>query len=368
MHIAIIGCGQLARMMALDGWRMGLSFSFLANPGESRVCVDGLGSIVELEQGLDGEALFNALGQPEVVTVEREHVDTVLLASLADFCRVCPNPKAIEVSQHRGREKSFVNSLGIETAPFELANSLESLKAAVAKVGLPVIIKTCGEGYDGKGQWKIDSAAEFEANLAEIDISKELIVEKVIRFEKEVSVISVRSVNGETAVYPITENEHHEGILVKSIAPAELTCDVLSAEAKRAATLILEALDYVGVLSIEFFVVGDKLLVNELAPRVHNSGHWTQAGDVCSQFENHLRGICDMVLGATEPSMNVAMVNLLGFDVKTDLLTASNMQLHSYNKTAQPKRKVGHLNLWGQDREKLCAQVEQVSKALYSDH
>ena len=368
MHIAIIGCGQLARMMALEGWRMGFSFSFLAEPGEGVNCVKGLGDIVEREDSMVAEQLYKALGEPDFVTVEREHVDTKLLNSLTPFCQVNPNTKSIEVCQHRGREKNFLNNLGIGTAPFCLANSAESLKAAVEKIGLPVIVKTCGEGYDGKGQWKIDDTDEFNQLLAELNDYNDWIVEKVINFEKEVSIIAARSSNGECSFYPITENDHKDGILVSSIAPAELSSDALSTEATEAATKILEELDYIGVLSIEFFVVGDKLLVNEMAPRVHNSGHWTQAGGICSQFENHVRSISGMSLGSTTPTSNTGMVNLLGKIVDKHEAIKSNMQLHDYNKAAQPKRKMGHINLWGPDRQQLTNQINDLKQSIYGDN
>ena len=367
MHIAIIGCGQLARMMALEGLRMGFSFSFLAEPGEGRNCVNGLGSIVENKENLTAEELFKALGEPDVVTVEREHVDTPLLESLTPFSKVSPNTKSIEACQHRGREKNFLNSLGIGTAPFCLADSAESLKTAVQEVGLPVIVKTCGEGYDGKGQWKIDDEKEFKNLLAELNDYNDWIVEKVINFEKEVSIIAARSSNGECSFYPITENDHQGGILVSSIAPAELSSDALSQEATQAAAKILEELDYIGVLSIEFFVVGDKLLVNEMAPRVHNSGHWTQAGGICSQFENHLRCITGMTPGSTTPISNTGMVNLLGKIVDKHEAIESNMQLHDYNKAAQPKRKMGHINIWNTDRQALINKINTLKDTLYGD-
>ncbi|OQX34304.1 MAG: 5-(carboxyamino)imidazole ribonucleotide synthase [Oceanospirillales bacterium LUC14_002_19_P2] len=367
MHIAMIGCGQLARMMAFEGWHLGLTFSFLADPGENRSCVEGLGNIVELTPELTGRKLFEALGEPAVVTVEREHVDVKMLKDLASFCEVNPNPDAIEICQHRGREKNFVNALGVPTAPYRLINSAASLKAAIEAMGLPVIVKSCEEGYDGRGQWKIDNTQELDALLLENTMEGDFIVEGFVAFEKEASIVAMRSSKGECAFYPLAENEHRNGILISSIAPAELPSPSLSAEARKIAQTIIEEMEYVGVLSIEFFVMNDKLLVNELAPRVHNSGHWTQAAGICSQFENHLRSIAGIMLGATEPTTHVGMVNVLGQKLNTNWLVDSNVQLNDYNKTPRPNRKVGHLNVWNTDRQKLIDQISELKCAIYGD-
>ncbi len=365
MHIAIIGCGQLARMMALEGWKMGFRFSFLAEIGEGRTCVEGLGPIVERTESLTGEALYTALGSPDVVTVERESVDVSMLEQLAAFCSINPNPKAIRISQHRGLEKGFVNELGVPTAPYRLASTNQALLEAAEHLGLPVIVKTCGEGYDGKGQWKIESLEQLEALRLGDAENSDYIVEKRIAFEKEISIVVARASTGECAFYPITENAHKNGILISSVAPAEAPSHALAVEAKQIATKMLEAMDYVGVLAIEFFVVDGALMVNEFAPRVHNSGHWTQAGGVCSQFENHVRAISGMPLGCTEPLMPVAMVNVLGREVTQDLIDAGNMQLHAYDKSPKAGRKMGHINLWHQDAKALQTQVENLVSKLH---
>lgn len=355
MRIAIIGCGQLARMLALEGWRMGLRFSFLAEPNENTDCVNGLGQIIRLNDRLCGEALFNALGKPDVVTVEREHVDTNLLKLLMSFCKLYPSVNGIEISQHRGREKDFLNQLGVSTAPYELAHSEGMLRAAVNHLGFPVLIKTCDEGYDGKGQWKIESSLQLSTFVVEVGFEKQLVVEKLIEFEKEVSMISARSPSGDCVFYPVTENIHRDGILLSSIAPAELSFPALSQQAIETAQCVLSALDYVGVLAIEFFVLRDRLLVNELAPRVHNSGHWTQVGGLCSQFENHLRSITGVTLGTTTTEASVGMINILGQKVDESLALVDNMQVHDYNKACYPNRKMGHVNILSTDRLQLLA-------------
>ncbi|WP_286238843.1 5-(carboxyamino)imidazole ribonucleotide synthase [Neptuniibacter halophilus] len=368
MHIAIIGCGQLARMMALDGWRMGYTFTFAAFPGESVQPVEGLGEIVEVPDSLRGEALFKALGEPAVVTVEREDVDTDMLRDVQQFCNVYPSPEAIEKCKHRGVEKSFLRDIGVPTAPFALADCADSVAKGVAEVGLPVIIKSCQQGYDGRGQWRLKTQEDLDTWLEENQVSMEYIVEGVISFEREISTVSVRAADGRCAFYPAAENHHENGILLTSIAPAAFADDALKAEAQQITQKILDALDYTGVLSVEFFVTQDqRLLVNEMAPRVHNSGHWTQAAGVCSQFANHLLGITDQPLGETNPVCHTAMVNLLGKEVDKDLPCRGNVQVHLYNKSIRPGRKVGHINLWDIDRGRLEQQMLSLKESIYQD-
>lgn len=374
MHIAIIGCGQLARMLAHAGWRLGSNFSFYAEEGENTSCVEGLGNIVHAADVVDvsgarpdAKKLFEALGQPDVVTVERESVDTELLTELRKCCAVHPCPEGVHIAQNRGREKSFANELGIKTAPFELINNDTELRSAIEKIGFPSLLKSCEDGYDGRGQWKLSGAEDVEAFLSSEGVKTELILEGFVSFEKEVSLISARSSNGECAFYPLTENVHRNGILLRSIAPAELADESLQATAERYAEHMLTKLDYVGVLSIEFFVVGNELVVNELAPRVHNSGHWTQAAGIASQFENHVRGISGQSLGSTKPLTVAGMVNLLGLRADTLDVSQGNVQLHDYNKSLRPNRKVGHVNAWSIDREQLDAQLDEYVQLLYPE-
>ncbi|NVJ51552.1 MAG: 5-(carboxyamino)imidazole ribonucleotide synthase [Gammaproteobacteria bacterium] len=367
MHVAVVGCGQLARMMALAGWRLGVTFSFLAEPNEGTACVEHLGKVVVRDEQKTIAELYAALGHPEVMTVEREHVDVAMLKAFAEHCAVHPNPNAVSVSQHRGREKTCMRDLGIGTAPFTVASNAADLKQAVTTMGLPVLIKSCEEGYDGKGQWMIREAAQLDSFFAENNVSQDMIVEGLVNFSEEVSIIAVRSTNDECAFYPITENEHRNGILLTSIAPAKAISPALTERAEDIAQKILRKLDYVGVLSVELFIENGELLVNEIAPRVHNSGHWTQAAGISSQFENHIRAICGMPLGNTQPKTAVGMVNLLGVKVSDQLLDRGNLEIHHYNKAIRPGRKVGHINLWNIDREQLAADVTQLRDEIYSD-
>jgi 5-(carboxyamino)imidazole ribonucleotide synthase len=368
MHVAIVGCGQLARMMALAGWPMGHRFTFLADQGEGIDCVKGLGEIVyytpEIE--LEGLALFQALGNPDVVTVEREHVNVALLNTLKPYCSVYPDPDAIKYCQHRGREKTFLNSLGIQTAPFHLANNADELNAGVKALGFPVFVKTCEEGYDGYGQWVLKNDEDLNDLVAKADNLPEVVIEGRVDFDREVSLIAARDAAGECVFYPLTENLHRNGILWSSLAPADAPAE-LHTKAKDIADKVLNALEYVGVIAIEMFQAGDELLVNELAPRVHNSGHWTQGAGICSQFENHLRAICGLGLGHTINSQHAGMVNLLGIEAPKEIISESNVQHHVYNKSLRPGRKVGHLNLVSDDRHTLEVKLKRIREALYKD-
>ncbi len=372
MHVAIIGSGQLARMLALAGWRLGQRFTFFAEENENTSCVEGLGNLVQAPISVkddtlsSAEALYRALGKPDVITVERESVDVDLLKSLQPFCLVGPNPNCVHIAQNRGREKSFANELGISTAPFALVSSEADLERAIGDIGYPCILKSCEDGYDGRGQWKFSQPEDLAEFIETEGVKTELILEGFVKFERELSIISVRSTSGECAFYPLTENVHSEGILVRSLAPAELDSQDLQQKAEKYAELMLNKLDYVGVFSIEFFSVGDELVVNEVAPRVHNSGHWTQAAGIASQFENHVRAITGLPLGETQPNTVTGMINLLGVSADKNEIHKGNVQLHEYNKELRPKRKVGHINVWSIDRRQVVKQLEQLEESLYS--
>lgn len=372
MKVGIVGCGQLARMLALAGWPMGLSFSFLGEAEEDDACVQGLGKVVR-RSGEGAESLYREMGCPEVITVEKEHVDVSLLRELQAFCPVYPDPEVIAVCQHRGREKAFLNNAGVTTAPYRLANSGAEVERAVKALGLPVFVKSCEEGYDGQNQWRITDANELEVFLAEHEALPECVVEGRVQFAREVSVIVVRGVDGETAVYPPTENDHRNGVLLTSIAPVRDLSETTLAQADDIVAKVLDSWDsssdsfpgYVGVLAIECFATEQGLLVNELAPRVHNSGHWTQQGAATSQFENHLRAICGLSLGATESRGYNGMINLLGRFAPMSAVVQANTQLHLYNKSIKPRRKLGHVNLQSDSDEALRQQMRDMLESIY---
>lgn len=367
MRIAIAGCGQLARMLALAGWEMGHEFVFIADPDENTDCINGLGDVVYRDMALQGEQLYEALGQPDVVTVEKEHVSVPMLVSLADCCLVAPAPEAIRVCQHRGREKTLLQSLGIATAPFRVVDSPETLTDAVASLGYPAFVKSCEQGYDGQNQWLIKDEAALQGLAEKMDSLPDLVVEGRVNFDRELSLIAVRSRSGDIATYPLAENRHREGILLTSEVPAPNVSEATAAQAEAIAHTLLTHWSYVGVLSIELFDEGGVLRVNELAPRVHNSGHWSQDAGVTSQFANHLRALTDVVPGATHPPHYAGMLNLLGRSPSPELLQADDISLHWYTKSVRSRRKVGHLNLQSRDRSQLQKRLSELEAALYPE-
>ena len=368
MHIGIIGCGQLARMLALAGWDMGLSFSFLASENESSRCVRGLGRVTRRSEDHSPKQVYIALGEPDVITVEREHVDVDLLRGLADHCAVYPDPDAVEACGHRMLEKQLLTSRSLPTAPYRIAHTTLQVADAANLLGLPVVVKASTAGYDGKQQWHIHNDGQLRAFCFE-NQGGDWLVEKKIDFESEVSVIAARSANGDVAVYPPTENRHHNGILLTSIAPAQnLPGDILG-DCYDYMRCLLDAMNYVGVLAMECFVTDEGLLVNELAPRVHNSGHWTLRSEATSQFENHLRAILGMNLGSTRVSRFDGIINILGqYDREHALRALSrDSTLIDYNKSFAPLRKLGHINVSRNSREDVLEELGRLHHCLYVD-
>lgn len=364
MQVGIYGTGQLARMMAHEGHKLGATFSFIAEPNDDVSAVEGLGERVIYNGTESAEDIYNALGKPEVITVEKEAVDVPLLRNLQNFCRVAPNPDVIEITQHRMREKNFLNKIGLPTAGYAEANSKADIEKAIEQLGLPVAIKSIEQGYDGKNQWHIkseDMLKSFVDNYNDIP----LIIEQWIPFQAEVSLIAARALNGDMAFYSLTYNEHRGGILFSSIVPAKGLEARFEDRAKQYLSKILTETDYVGVLSMECFVEGDNLLINELAPRVHNSGHWTQSGTECNQFENHIRAVMGLELGSTELNQSTAMLNLLGKQVSQSDIAIEGAQLHWYDKQCKPKRKVGHINFQNANFSVLEQNLADLEKQIY---
>jgi 5-(carboxyamino)imidazole ribonucleotide synthase len=367
MRIAIAGCGQLARMLALAGWEMGHEFVFIADPGENTDCISGLGDVVYRDDNLLGARLYNELGRPDVVTVEKEHVSVPMLESLADACLVAPSPQAVRVCQHRGREKTLLQSLGIATAPFRVVNDRKTLLDAMESLGYPAFVKSCEQGYDGQNQWLIKDRESLAVLAGNVDKLPDLIVEGRVNFDRELSLIAVRSSGGDIATYPLSENRHREGILLTSEVPAPNVGEATAVQADAIAHTLLNHWSYVGVLSIELFDEGGVLRVNELAPRVHNSGHWSQDAGVTSQFSNHLRALTGVVPGATHPTHYAGMLNLLGRSPSPDLLQANDISLHWYTKSIRQRRKVGHLNLQATERSVLQKRLSALEAELYPE-
>lgn len=361
MHIAIVGCGQLSRMLALAGIPLGFTFSFIAeHEGEDTSCVQHLGRVVHRHPKLTAEGLYEELGRPKVLTVEKEQIDPALLVELGQYCAVHPNPKAFATLHDRLSEKELLEQLQIMSAPH--AYGVSAAEAA-QRLGLPIVVKSCRDGYDGKHQ----RILRDERDIMDFDrggFDQHCIFEQWIPFEKEVSLISVRGLSGQVCHYPITENIHDRGMLAQSIAPGRDISAAMSATAQDYITQVMEALDYVGVIAMECFVLGEQILVNEIAPRVHNSGHWTQAGCASSQFENHIRAITGLPLGNTISRGVSGMVNLIGTSAPPQRAFSLNSTLHWYNKSIRPGRKLGHVNFFGNSHDELIRDMNQFRQEL----
>jgi len=367
MRIAVVGTGQLARMLALEGWAMGFQFSFLATHDESSVCVDGLGSVVRYQTGTSAAEVYLQLGSPDVITVEKEDVDIDLLKALQQFCPVYPDPSIIHVCQHRGRERDFLNKIGVPCAVYQKVSTVDELSAAIDLIGLPAILKSCVAGYDGLNQWHFETRVDVIKFINTTDLTFQCILERKVSFTREFSIILVRDINGNHLRYPLTQNRHSKGVLLTSIAPVPDFDTRLHSQVDDIIKRFSLAWNYVGILAIECFETDSGVLVNELAPRVHNSGHWTQLGANTSQFQNHLRAITGMALGATDVRGHAGMINLLGCTASSAVLCQSNSQVHLYNKNPRPGRKLGHVNLVHYDDRQLTEQMNQILGDVYGD-
>jgi 5-(carboxyamino)imidazole ribonucleotide synthase len=357
MKIGVLGGGQLGRMLALAGYPLGLRFCFLDPSPQAPA-----GHLAELviAQYDDPKALQRFAVQVDLVTYEFENVPVASARQLAQHRPVYPPPQALEASQDRLTEKRFFRSLGIPTAAFAPVASLAELEQAVAQIGLPAVLKTRRFGYDGKGQMILRAPSDLRPAWEALG-SLPLILEEFIAFERELSLVAVRGRDGTVAFYPLVENHHRDGILRLSLAPAPRLTSDLQAAAESYAKKILEALSYVGVLALELFERRGELLANEMAPRVHNSGHWTIEGAATSQFENHLRAICGLPLGETSLRGYCAMLNLIGEIPKIDeVLKVPGAHLHLYGKAPRPGRKLGHITLCEPTQEALAAKLSRI--------
>ncbi|MFC4623702.1 5-(carboxyamino)imidazole ribonucleotide synthase [Daeguia caeni] len=343
--IGIIGGGQLGRMLAMAAARLGFRTVILEPQADCPAAQTANRQIVAAYD--DPAGLAELARVSDVITYEFENVPVSAADRLAETRPVLPPPAALEISQDRFNEKKFLNDSGIATAPWRVVDDLETLIAALGALGGRGVLKTRRLGYDGKGQVRLNSLDEDQARAALETIGHApAILEGFIAFEREVSVIAARDSNGNVAFFDIAENVHKDGILSTSTIPANIS-DATALAARTAAEKLLHALDYVGVLGLEFFVLPDgTLLANEFAPRVHNSGHWTEAACAISQFEQHIRAVAGLPLGDTERHSDCVMENLIGNDVDSvpAILTERNAVLHLYGKAeARPGRKMGHV-------------------------
>jgi 5-(carboxyamino)imidazole ribonucleotide synthase len=359
--VGVLGGGQLGRMLALAGTPLGLRFRFLEPRAPSPV--DGLGEVVRGAYD-DLDAVRRFADGVAVATYEFENVPVASARALASDVAVFPPPAALEMAQDRRREKEAFQALGIPAAPWRAVDSREGLDAALAEVGLPAVLKTRRLGYDGKGQAVLREPADADAAWARLG-GRPLLLEGFVDFQRELSIVAVRARDGAEAFYPLVENRHRGGILVETEAPAAAVSAELQSRAEGYARALFDRLGYVGVMALELFQAGDTLLANEVAPRVHNSGHWSQDGAVTCQFENHLRAILGLPLGSTAVTGTTVMLNLLGALPSLDAVLAEPAaHLHLYDKAPRPGRKLGHVNLVDHDPDAAHAAADRVRAAL----
>lgn len=348
-------------MLALAGYPLGLEFRFFdanqVSPARS------LGEFINASFD-DRSALEQFAKGVDLVTTEFENINTEALAVVEQHVRFYPGSNAVAMSQDRLTEKNFFNGLGIKTAPFVAVSQESDLTTASERLGFPFILKTRRLGYDGKGQLIVRSSEELNAAWTKLGPT-DLIAEGFVRFSREVSIIAVRSETGAFAFYPLCENTHVNGVLSKTVVNPEIVASPKQKEAEALAQLAMEKLGYVGVLVIELFDTQDGLVVNEMAPRVHNSGHWSIEGAVSSQFENHLRAVCGLPLGSTKTYGYCGMLNILHTRPNVqELLKIEGLKLHWYAKEPRPGRKLGHVTFVASDVEQLQAQFTRAQALL----
>lgn len=363
--LGILGGGQLARMLALAASPLGLRTLAVDPVADS--CAGQVTDLVTADWG-DAAALAEFAGRVDAVTFDFENVPATTAEQLATQVAVHPSPRALAVAQDRLAEKTLFRESGLNTPEFAPVDSRDDLAAAVERIGLPAILKTRRLGYDGKGQFRLKTPDDIDAAwaaLGEAGTKHGLILEAFVPFDRELSVLAVRGRDGEFRTWPLTRNWHVDGVLSLSLAPAPGTSDELEQAAVAQARAIAERLDYVGVFALELFVRNGELLGNEMAPRVHNSGHWTIEGAHTSQFENHVRAVLGLPLGDTGVRGASAMLNWIGeLPDPAPVLATADGHWHDYGKEARPGRKVGHATICASDAGSLRAKLVEVGAGL----
>jgi 5-(carboxyamino)imidazole ribonucleotide synthase len=354
--VGVMGSGQLGRMFAIAARRMGYRVHVFSTERDTPA---GQLADLEIAAPYDDEAAVARFAEGvDLVTFEFENIPARTIEWTAARRVVRPAGNVLHICQHRLREKQFLSAAGVPVSPFATVDSVEDLREAIRLIGAPAILKTAAFGYDGKGQRRIDSVEQAE----QVDVSAPSVLERWVSFSKEISVIVARGVNGEISTFPVCENVHRNHVLDLTVAPARISAEVAES-AREIARIIAEKLDLTGILAVEMFLEPDsRLVVNELAPRPHNSGHFSIEACVTSQFEQHLRAVCGLALGSTELLRPAAMVNLLGDlwrDGEPDWAAAArfpDVKIHLYGKAEpRPGRKMGHLTALASDAEAAIA-------------
>ncbi len=353
--VGIIGAGQLARMLALAAYPLGIKTKCLSFTDENPAS-DVTDVIICRED--DNKALKDFVNQVEVVTIETENIPLEFAKKIAADKPLYPSVETLAIAQDRLQEKQLFRSQNINTAEFFPIDSLESLKHAAKQLGFPCVLKTRFYGYDGKGQAVLTCEQDLMHAWQQLG-EHPLILESFVPFELEVSLIAARNLQGQIEVYPLTRNEHQNGILRVSQAPYKHPLNEL---AQTQVLNLLKHLNYVGVFTVEFFIANNTLIANECAPRVHNSGHWTIEGADTSQFEQHIRAVCNLPLGSTKPKGFSLMHNCIGHmpDIEK-ILAIPGAHYHTYNKTPRASRKVGHVTLCGENKLEVLEQDKQIT-------
>ncbi len=355
MKVLVLGSGQLAQMMFLAAAPLGVEV--MAFDVNARELVHPVS-----KQSLD-ISLATAIDDAKAITVEFEHIPEDLLETSSESGKLYPNIQSILAGADRVREKALLSAGKVANSDHVIIDALEQLDDIEQNLGEKVIFKASRDGYDGYGQWRMSAISELPTLrdiFAKLQLSKvPLVAERMVAFDREISVIGARNIEGDICCYDIAENLHYQGQLHVSVAPATNISKELQARSEEIFAAIAQALNYVGVLAVELFQLGDTLLVNEIAPRVHNSGHWTQKGSDTSQFEQHIRAVLGFPLGSTKASKVTAMVNIIGCTAfSRDLIGIPGCHLHWYGKTLREKRKMGHINVVADSYRELGEKLE----------
>jgi 5-(carboxyamino)imidazole ribonucleotide synthase len=362
--LGILGGGQLARMLALAAAPLGVNTLVVDSAPDA--CA-GQVAPLRLADWTDYAALEKFAAEVDVVTFDFENVPAETAHWLAERVAVFPDPRALAVAQDRLAEKTLFRECGLQTPAFEAVDTRADLDRALAAIGTPAILKTRRLGYDGKGQFRIKQPADADAAWAALGAQADahgLILEAFVPFDRELSVLAVRARDGDFRIWPLTQNWHTDGVLSFSLAPA-FDVAALQARAEELARILAERLGYVGVFALELFVKDGQLLGNEMAPRVHNSGHWSIEGAIASQFENHVRAVLGLPLGSTAVRGLAAMFNWIGeLPDANAVLNTVDAHWHDYGKQPRPGRKVGHATVCAQEAGELAARIEEIARVL----